>query len=112
MNSIRITWPAQYSLRKICINNSSCEDARVNEASHPALVAARKTWLEFCKKCSLAVPESNPIIMIAMSSMAYSYLLDQASETLTDETPSDVAESMKMVMICTTALVVEQYVLC
>jgi len=69
---------------------------KLNEASHPALVAARKTWLEFCKKCNLPVPESNPI-MIAMSSRAYSYLLNQVSiyqETLTDETPSDMAETM------------------
>ena len=62
---------------------------KLNEANHATLVAARKTWLEFCKKLNLSVPLSNPI-MIAMSSRVYSYLLNQVSiyqDSLTDQTP-------------------------
>ena len=69
----------------------------LNEETHAMLVAARRTWLEFYKKCDLPVPESNPI-MIAMSSGAYRYLLNQISvyqERLTDGTraPLDTAEA-------------------
>ncbi|XP_065907081.1 uncharacterized protein [Dysidea avara] len=76
----------KYTLAAIKLDESTCA----------TLVAARKTWLEFCKNCNFPVPGSNPVIM-AISSRAYSYLLDQVSiyqASLTDQTHSDTAESL------------------
>ena len=67
----------------------------LDESAHASLVATRKLWLEFCKKCNSPVPEANPIMM-AVSSRAYSYLLDQVSvyqASLADVTPSDTVKN-------------------
>lgn len=67
----------------------------LEESAHASLVATRKIWLEFCKKCNSPVPEPNPIMM-AISSRAYGYLLDQVSvyqASLADQTPSGAVEN-------------------
>ena len=82
------------SLRK----KFSLVSINLDELAHATLVATRKMWLEFCKKCNSPVPEQNPI-MITISSRAYSYLLDQVSiyqASLIDPTTSDMVENISV----------------
>ena len=66
----------------------------LDESVHASLVAARNVWLEFCKKHNSPVPETNPVMM-AISSTAYSYLLNQVSiyqANLVEQTSLGAAE--------------------
>ena len=84
----------QYHCSAFILEEKYTLDAiKLDESNHTTLVAARKTWMEFCKKCNRPVPESNPV-MLAMSSKAYSYLLDQVAIYQADLTDQDTLESI------------------
>ena len=74
-------------------------DINLDESAKASLVAARNVWLEFCKKHNSPVPKTNPIMM-AISSRAYSYLLDLVSvyqASLGDQTSLGAAEITSVV---------------
>ena len=63
----------------------------MDESPHTSLVATRKMWLDFCKKCKFPVPEANPVMIV--------YLLDQVSvyqASLANPTPSDALENTSL----------------